>query len=191
MIDGDFDTTNGLELAHTPQTLASIFFDGTNVMFYDANNHTIDPSGNSEMLNIATVDGGLMIGDANVEVSVSNGSLALFNEGSIAGMLNDGDAWSNGAISVDAIEGGALNVDELNRAVDLGVSPTADNVTIEAADTALLHVFGNVSSVNGAALTDIDGNPLNGSELDLWSTVEGGVAYDKQLDDARRDGGSD
>ena len=45
----------------------------------------------------------------------------------------------------------------------------------------MIRVFGEVASVNGYALTDIDGDPSDGAELDLWSTIEGGFAYDGKL----------
>jgi hypothetical protein len=105
LIEGDYDISNGYELAHTPQTLSSIIFDGEKIIFSDSTN-TIDPADNNELFGFSTVDSGLQIGSTvdGVSISVVGGKFALFDGDTVAGMLNDGDAWQDGAISVDANE---------------------------------------------------------------------------------------
>ena len=94
--------------------------------------------------------------------------------------IEGGAVYNDGEISL-TLTGGEINADALNASYGAGEVPTGENVVIDVADLSMIRVLGDVASVNGYALADIDGDPTNGSELDLWETPDGGVAYDGKL----------
>ena len=137
LIDGDFDPDNGLEIAHTPQTLKGItFIDGK--LNFDDGKHTINPAENNELYGFSTVDGGVVIGSTvdGVSISVGGGSLMLFDGDSIAGRLNDGDVWEDGSIIVDenalnawTYDGTVLRVSSSGIEIT-GVTPNTDTTIL-------------------------------------------------------------
>ena len=173
LIDGDFDDANGLEFAHTPQTLASITFDGANYIFSDGT-HSIAPSDDDEMFGFETTAGGLVLGSTNngVAVNVESGTLTLYDGGAVAGKLNAGDGWQNGSIVVDANDHDAWVVD--GDAIVL--STGADGLRLgglTATSALTLITDGSTLTINGA--TDISGLTINGESVSGAASNAGGA----------------
>ncbi len=178
--DNDFAFVNGtyvedgITVAGLGANAASVkadIFDETNNVFTSA----IDPAG-------VTVSG--------ISGQVSIAGNALWQTVTAVGVLEQ----------INMFDGGAFNTlyaaDGVNGFTVSGFTPAADGTgsTIEAGaftfdaltDSVNAHiVFANdadaTTKVNGLSLAQIDGDTTNGYELNLWSAVDGGYAFNNEI----------